>query len=124
MSNLLVYAGSAIIAIWGIAHIIPVRSVVAGFGEISEDNRKILLMEWTAGGLMLICIGTLSALVVYSGGTENPVSGVVILASAVMLLVYAGLTALTGATTASVPIQVCPFVTIFVAILFLSGVLL
>lgn len=40
-----IYAGSVISMVWGITYIIPVRNVVAGFGGISGDNRKIITME-------------------------------------------------------------------------------
>jgi hypothetical protein len=29
-------------------HAIPTRAVVAGFGEISVDNRRVLVQEWLA----------------------------------------------------------------------------
>jgi len=32
--------------VWGIAHLFPTKSVVEGFGEISDDNKKIVTMEW------------------------------------------------------------------------------
>ena len=57
--NALIYIGSAIIILWGIAHIMPVRSVVKGFGSISTDNKRIITMEWIAEGLILIFIGGL-----------------------------------------------------------------
>lgn len=124
MNHTLIYAGSGIIAIWGIAHILPVRSVVAGFGNISRDNQNILTMEWISEGLTLLFIGILATYVLYTGGVENPVSKIVILALAAMLFVFAGVTALTGARTALLPIKICPFVKTFVALLFITGILL
>jgi hypothetical protein len=115
------YAGSVIIMVWGVAHIVPIRHVVAGFGAISEDNRKIITMEWTAEGLFLIFTGLLALLVTLSGGPSSPVSLLVIQALAIMLVVLAGLTAMTGARTAIVPMKLCPLVKTACAVLFIAG---
>jgi hypothetical protein len=42
MSETLLYIGSIVIILWGIAYIIPTKAIVNGFGEISEDNRRVL----------------------------------------------------------------------------------
>jgi hypothetical protein len=55
----LLYLGSVIIIIWGIAHLVPTGSIVKGFGEISRDNRLIITMDWIAEGLTLCFIGLL-----------------------------------------------------------------
>ena len=119
LSNTLLYVGSIVITLWGIAHIIPTRSVVNSFGSISADNKRIITMEWAAEGLALCFIGVLVLLVTALGGVQNTVSHVVFRTSAAMLIIMAGWTALTGAKTAIVPIKVCPFVKTAVAILFL-----
>ena len=41
MDNML-YAGAGLIMLWGIAHLVPTKAIVGGFGEISRDNRLIL----------------------------------------------------------------------------------
>ena len=47
MINLvLLYAGAALPLIWGVAHLFPTKNVVAGFGDISLDNKRIITMEW------------------------------------------------------------------------------
>lgn len=120
----LLYVGSAIITIWGIAHIVPTKSVVGGFGEISRDNKRIITMEWIAEGLTLIFIGLLVLLVTIFAGPQNRASNIVYWASAAMLVVMAILTASTGARTSIVPIKICPAVKIAVAILFILGILL
>ena len=61
--DILLYIGSAIIFIWSIAHIIPTKSVVKGFGEISDDNTKTITMERAAEGITLCFIGLLVLLV-------------------------------------------------------------
>ncbi|QSZ67302.1 hypothetical protein RJ40_07205 [Methanofollis aquaemaris] len=118
-ADLLVYVGSLISILWGAAHIAPVKSVVAGFGPISEDNRRIITMEWVAEGLTLIFIGALAALVAFSAGVENPVSVIVLRSSAVILIVLAMWTFLTGARTPILAMKLCPIVKSTVALLFL-----
>ena len=120
-TDILVYLGGAIITAWGIAHIAPTRGVVAGFGAISQDNRQIILMEWAAEGLTLAFIGLLVMLITAIHGSENSVSLTVYRISAVMLLVMAGWTLLTGARTSIVPVKICPAVKTAVAVLFLAA---
>lgn len=121
MNDILIFIGAAIITIWGIAHIVPTRSVVAGFGPISADNRRLITMEWIAEGITLCFIGVLVIFITITGGSRNPVSLNVYRASALMLIVMAILTAFTGARTSVIPIKICPIVKTAVAILFLLG---
>ena len=121
MSDALLYAGSIIITLCGIAHVIPTKNVVTGFGQISEENKRIITMEWIAEGLTLCFLGLLVLLVTILEGSQNNVSLIVYRASAGMLVVMAGLTALTGARTYIMPIKICPIVKLIVAILFILG---
>ena len=57
--TVLLYLGSIVITLWGVSHIIPTKSVVAGFGTLSSDNYRIITMEWVAEGLTIIFIGLL-----------------------------------------------------------------
>lgn len=45
INQVLLYAGGALPLIWGVAHLFPTKNVVAGFGEISVDNKRIITME-------------------------------------------------------------------------------
>ena len=117
IANILLYTGSIITIGWGIAHIIVARAVVKGFGDISSDNKKFILLEWVAEGL----IGVLVLLTGILGGTTNSVARIVFRISVAMLLVMAIWTALTGAKTSNIPTKICPFVLSVVAILFLVG---
>ena len=121
MSDILLYTGSVVITLWGIAHIVPVKSIVNGFEPTSEDNKRIITMEWIAEGLTLCFIGLLVLFITTLGGSSNPVSTIVYRISALMLIIMAGLTLLTGARTSIVPIKVCPLVKTTVAILFSLG---
>ena len=124
VSTITLYTGCAAITLWGVAHIIPTKSVVSGFGAISEDNKRIITMEWVAEGLTLCFIGLLALFITISGGAQNSVSTGVYRICSLMLLVMAGLTLFTGARTSIVPIKICPLVKTSVAILFLLGTVL
>ena len=121
INDILLYIGSILITLWGIAHIIPTKSVVNGFGPISEDNKRIITMEWVAEGLTLCFIGLLVLFITILGGSQNPASIIVYRISALMLIVMAGWTLLTGVRTSIVPIKICPLVKTIVAILFFVG---
>jgi hypothetical protein len=121
INTILLYAGSIIIAIWGIAHIIPTKAVVTGFGKLSQDNARIITMEWIAEGLTLVFIGLLTLTVTAAAGRGNPGAVVVYRGCAVMLVVMAGLTLATGARTKVIAIKICPFVKAAVAFLFVVG---
>lgn len=120
-NDVLLYAGSALVIIWGIAHLIPTRAIVRGFGPISEDNKKIIAMESIAEGVTLCFIGVLVLLVTSVAGPRYRVAGVVYVACGAMLFVMAALTALTGARTSILPYKICPFVKTAVGILFILG---
>ena len=122
MNEILLYVGSALIILWGMAHIIPTKSVVNGFGAISDDNKRIITMEWIAEGLTLCFIGILVLLATISGGSGSQVAFIIYLASAVMLFIMAILTLLTGARTSIVPIKICPAVKTVVAVLFILAI--
>ena len=124
INDILLYVGAAVIMLWGIAHIVPTKSVVNGFGKMSQDNRRIITMEWIAEGLTLCFIGLLVLFVTIWGEAPNQTSAIVYMASAAMLVVMAALTSITGARTSIVPIKICPFVKVVVAVLFFLGTVL
>lgn len=121
LNTFLLYIGSGIIFIWGIAHIVPTKSIVIGFGELTDDNRRILIMSWIAEGLTLCFIGVLVFLITYLVGPQNIASGIVYRVCFIMLALMAALTANTGARTSIVAMKFCPWFKILVAILFLLG---
>ncbi len=110
MATALAYVGAAVITAWGVSHIMPTPSVVAGLGEASLTNRRILAMEWVAEGFALVFLGVLAAAVTLVEPPPNPVTLAVYRLAAGMLLVMAAWTAMTGARTPIVPIKICPFV--------------
>ena len=123
-SKILLYVGSIVIILWGVAHIVPTKSVVEGFGSITQENQLIITMEWVAEGLTICFIGLLVLYVTLRVGPDNPVSVIVYRAAALMLLVMAVWTGLTGARTSIIPIKICPIVKTAVAISFFLGSIL
>ena len=97
------YIGSIVILIWGIAHIIPTKSLVSGFGEITEDNRRNIKMEWVGEGLTLVFIGGLVQAIILLSRSQNAVAANVLKAFAVMLIFMAIWTGITRARTSIVP---------------------
>ena len=124
INNILLYIGAGVIILWGMAHIVATKPVVNGFGQISEDNKRIITMESIAEGLTLCFIGVLVLLVTSLAGSQSQTAFIVYLACAVMLLVMAILTAMTGARTSIVPMKICPVVKTAVAILLFLGSIL
>ena len=45
MGEALAYLAAGVTAAWGVAHIMPTGRVVAGFGNLSKDNRLILTIS-------------------------------------------------------------------------------
>jgi len=118
----MLYTGSLIIALWGIAHIvIPTRGIINGFGAISTDNKRILAMEWVMEGLTLFFIGLLVILLTSFEGLENFASMIVYRSSALMLITMAGVSLFTGARTSIIPMKLCPPIFISVAVMYWLG---
>lgn len=120
MSQILLYTAAVLIGVWGISHLIPTKNVVAGFGDIGEDNRNIITMEWIIEGVSLIFIGAIVGIVTYLG----PIG---ILPRAIYMTVVAGLIVLavvslfTGFKVKFLPFRLCPFILTFSAVLILVG---
>jgi hypothetical protein len=116
----MLFTASAIVIVWGVAHIaIPTKSIVRGFGPISSDNRRIILMEWLMEGVLLIFLGVLVALVRALVSADEVGPAIVYRTSAVALFVMAGISTLTGARTSIGPMRLCPAIFVVAAILFL-----
>jgi hypothetical protein len=118
---ILLYAGSVIIAVWGLAHLFPTRSIVAGFGEIPLENKRILAMSWIAEGLAMTFIGVLVFVLTISGYAEYQAALIVYRLSSLMLLVMAIISFFTGFRTSIIPMRICPFVKIISAALIIAG---
>lgn len=122
--TVLLYIGAIIIFAWGAAHIVPVRGVVRGFGDIAQDNRRIITMTWVSEGIALCFIGALVFVATISCGPDETCSLVVYISSAAVLVVSAVWTSFTGARTRIVPMKICPIVKLLGAVLFILGMAL
>jgi len=120
LNQILLYFGSALTAIWGIAHLFPTKSVIRGFGEIAADNKRIIAMEWITEGVALIFIGVLVAIVT-AIDSSNMVSTAVYVVSGIGLLVLAIVSLFTGFRVNFLPFKLCPFIFTASATLILVG---
>jgi hypothetical protein len=120
MRVILAYAAASIIAMWGVAHLIPTRQVVAGFGAISTDNRRVITQEWLAEGIAMIGI---AAFVIAATAANGPgeIRAWVYRTAALLLVAVGLLTALTGARTPVVWFKICPLVMAVNAALLLTA---
>ena len=115
----MLYAGSIIITIWGLAHLtIPTKRIVDGFGPITEDNKRILLMEWLMEGILLVFLGSIVAVVRTLAPADEFAPTIVYRASAVVLIIMAGVSVVTGARTRIAPMRLCPLIFLATAVLF------
>ncbi|MBD3414990.1 MAG: hypothetical protein GF421_11230 [Candidatus Aminicenantes bacterium] len=120
MSAILLYLGAGLTFIWGISHLFPTKNVVAGFGNISEDNRQIITMEWIVEGIFLVFIGTLVAVVTFIDPL-SAASNAVYIVSSLGLLVLALVSFFTGFKVKFLPFRLCPLIFLVSAALVISG---
>lgn len=109
MGAALAYAAAAVVAAWGVAHVIPTRQVIAGFGAISEDSRRIITQEWLAEGITMWGIAALVIAATAVAGTSD-IRAWVYRVAAALLIAVGVLTALTGARTQVAWFKICPAV--------------
>ena len=133
MKPVLLYIGAFLPFAWGIAHLAATRDVVKGFGDISEDNRRIITMEWIVEGAALIFIGVLVAFVTYLSRTSgfaaivnylegvNAVSRGVYITSFIMLNAMSVISLFTGFQVRFLPFRLCPVIFTSASILILLG---
>jgi hypothetical protein len=115
--DVLAYAAAAILAAWGLAHIAPTRSVADGFGPISTDSRRILVMEWVAEGFAHVFVAVLVVLLTALHGSGDAAVQLGYRVAAGFLLALGAWTAATGARTPVVWFKLCPLVMTSVAAL-------
>lgn len=124
MQLALLYFGAVLIFTWGVGHLLPTRNVVAGFGELSVDNSRIITMEWVLEGLTLCFLGVLVALVTLTFGPDEAATRLVARAACGMLVVMAGVSLFTGARTSLLPMKLCPVIKLAAAVAFFSATVL
>jgi hypothetical protein len=122
MVNLiLVFIGAILTILWGITHLFPTKNVVKEFGEISQDNKHIITMEWIIEGMSLIFIGILVLLISLLGGVNNEVKIYVNIISSVMLFSLAVVSLFTGFKVKFIVFKLCPVIFTSSGVLILLG---
>lgn len=119
-SELLLYSGGASTLLWGAAHLFPVKSVVQGFGDISQDNKNIITMEWIVEGVALIFAGCLVIIITFIDPLTAVSSAAYILTSA-FLIIMAVISFFTGFKVNFLPFKLCPVIFTVSAILITCG---
>ena len=123
VNQILAYIGAGFVAFWGIAHLFPTKNVVADFGDISEDNRNIITMEWIVEGVALIFIGVLVATVTIVDAA-SPVTRAVYWLAVIGLNVLSVVSLFTGFKVNFIPFKLCPVIFTGASILILLGAVL
>ena len=123
MDQILLYLGSFLTLAWGVTHLIPTRSVVKGFGQISQDNRHIITMEWIVEGVCLIFIGLFVAATTLVG-PAGTVSRAVYWIAVAELNVLSIVSLFTGFRVNLLPFKLCPVIFTASSVLILVGSLL
>ena len=120
INHILLYLGSALPFVWGISHLFPTKSVVEGFGDISLENKRIIMMEWIIEGVSLIFIGVLVASVTYADYSSS-ISRIVYWLSFAMLNSLSAVSVFTGFKVGFLPFKLCPFIFTTSSILIILG---
>lgn len=108
MDGFLAYLAVGLVALWGVAHAIPTRQVIAGFGPITADNRRVLMQEWLAEAFTMWGIAAVVVVATAFGDAGSDLTNWVYRACAGLLIALAVLTGLTGARTQVIWFKVCP----------------
>jgi hypothetical protein len=124
MADAFALIAAGIVFLWGVSHIIPTEQVVAGFGDITQDNRRIITMEWVAEGLSFVFVAALIVAVTWSSSTLEAAKDLVYRVSSAFLITIGIWTAMTGARTGVIWFKACPVVmTVSAGLLIAAGYL-
>jgi hypothetical protein len=119
--KILTIIGGCLNIFWGVAHLFPTNSVVNDFGNISIDNKRIILMEWINEGFTLIFIGLLILIITIVNKENNKTLKIVYIISSIMLFSMAILSLFTGFKINFIAFQLCPVIFSISGILILQG---
>ena len=93
--DILLSLGAILILSCGSIHLFLTKSIINGFNNMSEENKKVTFMEWIVEGLTLYFIGTLVLIITFSGLSKDLVSKILLGASFVLLLIMTILSLMT-----------------------------
>ncbi len=123
MNEILIIIGGATALIWGVSHLIPTKNVIRDFGEITEDNKQIIAMEWINEGATLIFLGFLTITLAVVDPFDE-ISILILWFIIGMLLVMAIISLFTGFKVKFLPFRLCPLIFSIAAICIGLGILL
>ena len=109
VNPVLPYVASALIGLWGVAHLFATRGVVAGFGDLTADNRRIITMEWIVEGVALISTAA-SVAAATAIQPDSAVASAVYAVAIGSLVVLAIVSLFTGFRVAFLPFRLCPVI--------------
>jgi len=112
----LLYIASAMTGLWGVAHLVATQGVVAGFGELTADNRRIITMEWIVEGVALVSTAAFVAAAT-AIDSQATVSSAVYAVAMTTLLALALVSLFTGFRVAFLPFRLCPLIFTLSAVL-------
>lgn len=124
METTLAVIASVLVALWGVAHVVPIARVLAGFEPMTADNRWIITQEWLAEAFTMWGLAAAVLTVTAVGEAGAPASRSVYSVAAALLVALAVLTALTGARTAVPWFKVCTGVYVVCAVLLVVACLI
>ena len=110
MSETFAYIAAGLVFVWGTMHVVPTKKVVEGFGDLTEDNRWVLIMEWVAETLAMWFVAVLIVSVTAACGIGETAADLVYRLCAGFLVVVGLWTALTGARSPVIWFKLCPAV--------------
>lgn len=120
MNEILLYVAAGLTGIWGVAHLCATKGVVAGFGDISTDNRRVITMEWITEGVALLSMAALVVVVTAIDRTADVASGAYGVAIGT-LVVLAVVSLFTGFRVRFLPYRLCPPIFTLSAVLIALG---
>ena len=121
VDDYLFLTGGIIAALWGLAHLFPTRNIIKMFGNISEENKRILAMSWIVEGVALIFIGAVVCLTVAIAGTENDATRVVTWSAAAAMLTLASINLIAGFRVSRASLKLSALIDGLAGTLFLIG---
>lgn len=119
-NRILLTLGAALPLVWGVAHLIPTRSVIHGFGDISSDNRRIVAMEWISEAVALIFLGCFVLAVTLIDPSTRQARAVYAVAF-VMLNTLSLVSLFTGYKNSFIAFKLCPVIFTVSSLLILAG---
>ena len=109
VNQTVLYVAASLTGLWGVAHLFATKGVVAGFGDLTADNKRIITMEWVVEGVALI---STAAFVVAATAVqpEAAVSSAIFTMAIGTLIALAVVSLFTGFRVAFLPFRLCPVI--------------